>query len=269
MYELGTGVSPGTHRLTIRVDNRMTVDVGIWAHSVSDHTQGNWNGIVGRIELTATSPVWLDDVQAYPDVKKKSARLKVRIGNASGKAGAGTLGVGPRSVPVTWDAEGGSAEIEVALGSETKLWDEFQPALETLTVRLTGQDADDRRDVRFGLREIGTDGTQFTINGRKMFLRGTLECCIFPLTGYPPTDVDVVEADHRDLQGPRAEPHPVPFLVPAGGGLRGRRRAGLLLPGRMRARGPAVGDGKPIDDAGSTRKGERILRAYGNHPSFC
>jgi len=44
----------------------MIVNVGIWAHSVSDHTQGNWNGLTGRLELSTTSPVWIDDIQAYP-----------------------------------------------------------------------------------------------------------------------------------------------------------------------------------------------------------
>ena len=52
VYDLGLQVAPGKHRLTIRVDNRMVVDVGINSHSVTDHTQSNWNGIVGRIELS-------------------------------------------------------------------------------------------------------------------------------------------------------------------------------------------------------------------------
>ena len=59
VYDLGTQVAPGEHRLTIRIDNRMVVDVGPNAHSMSDHTQSNWNGIVGCIELAAASPVWL------------------------------------------------------------------------------------------------------------------------------------------------------------------------------------------------------------------
>jgi hypothetical protein len=49
-YRLGR-LSPGRHRLTIRVDNRMIVDVGPNAHSVSDHTQGNWNGVIGAMTL--------------------------------------------------------------------------------------------------------------------------------------------------------------------------------------------------------------------------
>ena len=52
-YDL-TAATPGVHVLTIRVDNRMVIDIGRDSHSVSDHTQGNWNGIVGRVELRAT-----------------------------------------------------------------------------------------------------------------------------------------------------------------------------------------------------------------------
>ncbi|MDR1222653.1 MAG: beta-galactosidase, partial [Tannerella sp.] len=43
----------GKLRLTLRVDNRVHVPVGINAHSVSDHTQSNWNGITGKIVLSA------------------------------------------------------------------------------------------------------------------------------------------------------------------------------------------------------------------------
>ena len=79
--------------------------------------------------------------------------------------------------------------MEVALGSNAQLWDEFHPALQHLKVILQSPERDSR-EVTFGLREISTDGTQFTINGRKTFIRGTLECCVFPKTGHPPTDID-------------------------------------------------------------------------------
>ena len=72
-HELGV-LSPGKHRLTIRVDNRVKIDVGINAHSVTDHTQTNWNGLVGRLELQARDPIWIGDVQVYPDVRRKTDR---------------------------------------------------------------------------------------------------------------------------------------------------------------------------------------------------
>lgn len=90
-YELGTGFVSGKHTLTLRVDNRIIVNVGAWAHSVTDHTQGNWNGMIGQLELRATSPVWIEDVQVYPNARRNSALVKVHVGNVTGKAGAGTL----------------------------------------------------------------------------------------------------------------------------------------------------------------------------------
>ena len=72
-YDLGQ-LAPGGHTLTIRVDNRMIIDIGENSHAISDHTQGDWNGIVGKIELRATPPVWLDDVQVYPNVTPKICR---------------------------------------------------------------------------------------------------------------------------------------------------------------------------------------------------
>lgn len=66
LYEIGL-LTPGKHVLTIRVDNRMVVDVGENSHSVSDHTQGNWNGIVGRIEL-----------RPRPEVRISSQRIETK-----------------------------------------------------------------------------------------------------------------------------------------------------------------------------------------------
>ena len=40
------------------------------------------------------------------------------------------------------------------------------------------------------MRKFSTLGTQFTINGTKTFLRGKHDACVFPLTGYPPMDVE-------------------------------------------------------------------------------
>jgi len=83
-----------------------------------------------------------------------------------------------------------SIEIDHPMGKDVLLWDEFSPHLYRLDVSIAGEGFADQKTVTFGMREIGTEGTQFTINGRKTFLRGTLECCIFPRTGHPPMDVE-------------------------------------------------------------------------------
>ncbi len=268
VYELGTGLVAGKHLLTLRVNNDLLdrINVGSWAHSVSDHTQGNWNGVIGRIELSATTPVWIDEVQVFPDVEAKSARVSVRIGNCSGRSGSGTVLIGGRAVPATWDDKGGAVETEVALGNKAQAWDEFNPALQRLRVQLKGDQADDSRSVSVGLREIRTQGKQFVLNNHKTFFRGTLECCIFPLTGYPPTDVEswkriISICKSYGLNLIRFHswcPPEAAFIAADELGFYYQVECAVWTsPGESKVLGDWI-----------YAESERIVRAYGNHPSF-
>lgn len=73
-YDFGQ-LEPGTYRLTIRCDNRIHIDVGPNAHSVSDHIQTNWNGIIGKLELQSRSLLHIASIQSYPDTNKGECRL--------------------------------------------------------------------------------------------------------------------------------------------------------------------------------------------------
>jgi len=187
-YELGE-LAPGVHHLSIRIDNRMILPYRPDGHSVSDALGASWNGIVGTIALNATSPVWIDDAQVFPDVEKKTAIIKVKIGNLTGQAGSGTLSAGGASMAVNWDAKGGSAELTVPLGDKAQTWDEFHPNLQHLNLQLSGAFADDQRALTFGLRQIKTDNSTMLLNGRPIYIRATHSGGDFPLTGYPATDV--------------------------------------------------------------------------------
>ncbi|HUA59744.1 MAG TPA: glycoside hydrolase [Verrucomicrobiae bacterium] len=187
-FELGL-LSPGRHRLSIRIDNRMLPPpYRPDGHSVSDALGSTWNGMVGRIELSATSPVWIDDAQVFPNVANRSTRIRVKVGNIGGLPGAGTLRAGSISAPVNWTAEGGEATLDVPLPNAAP-WSEFQPVLQHLAVSLSGPNADDRRDLTFGLREIKADGKNILLNGELFHFRATHDGGAFPLTGYPATDV--------------------------------------------------------------------------------
>ena len=118
-YDLGQ-LAPGKHTLTIRVDNRMIVDIGENSHAISDHTQGNWNGIVGKIELRATPLVWIEDAQVYPHAAKKSALVKSPHRQRHRQAGQRRIRrVGKQSAPVSWDVTGGEASLETDARSAT------------------------------------------------------------------------------------------------------------------------------------------------------
>lgn len=281
-YDLGT-LEPGKHRLSVRVDNRVKIDVGINAHSVTDHTQTNWNGIVGRIELAARDPVWIDDVQVFPDVKRRAAKVRVTVASAVGKPVEGTLtvhcrppeGRGGDFRQARFNVEDKPATVEIdyplTLVISDPLWDEFRPFVPRMVVSLRaeadGRSLSDDRWVRFGVREFTVDGTRFACNGRPVFLRGTLECAIFPKTGYPPTDVGswtriLKIAQSHGLNHLRFHswcPPEAAFIAADDMGFMYQVECAVWT---------KVGV-DPAVDAFIYAETERILKAYGNHPSFC
>lgn len=263
IHDCGTKVTPGKHRLTLCVDNTDKIQLGKFVSALRGGTWGNMNGIVGRIELNATSPVWIDDVQVYPDTDKMTARVAVKIGNATGKAGSGTLKAGNSTVTANWNETGGQAEVEVDMAG-TKLWDEFSPNLTALNVTL----GSDKRTVRFGMRKCAIRGTQFTLNGRPIFLRGTLECSIFPLTGYPPTDVDSWRRIYQIEKSYGLNFIRFHSWCPPEAAFEAADIEGILI----HAEGPManVDAGKvPARDEFMVAEYKRIVDTYGNHPSFC
>ena len=264
-YALGSP-APGRHRLTIRIDNRMLLPYRPDGHSVSDSLGATWNGIAGAIELRATAPVWIDDAEVFPDVAAKVARIRVRLGNATGRPGAGTLAAGGVATAVTWDAQGGAAELDVPLGADAQTWDEFHPVLQHLTLRLTGDGAGDARALTFGLREFRAEGNQFVLNGRPVYLRGTHNGGDFPLTGYPATDVAWWRRLFQTCRAWGLNHMRFHSWCPPEAAFEAADEVGFYLQ-------PEAGMWNTIDPGSEMEKRlyaetDRIIRAYGNHPSF-
>lgn len=279
-YDLGTGVAPGRHVLTVRVDNRVVVDVGVNSHCITDHTQGNWNGIVGLISLHATDAVWLEDVQVFPEHDNERVVVRGLIGNATGKpgqvnvnlrvdelmAGSPAAATDPDSLTVTLDKDGGAFERIIRI-KKPKLWDEFTPHRYSLTVQMeTNSPA---KSIAFGFRKPGTHGTQFMLNGRKTFFRGTLECCIFPLTGHPPTDVDAWKRIIRIAKAHGLNMLRFHSYCPPEAAFQAADELGFYYQVETcwANQSTTLGDGKPVD-AWVYAETDRILKHYGNHPSF-
>jgi hypothetical protein len=283
-YELSDLMAPGKHLLSVRVDNSVKYGVGVNAHSVSDHTQTNWNGIIGRIELQAVPRVCVSDVQVYPDVKNKLARLHITVNNSAGSDVVGTLKLSaesqntkrkhvcaPKSVPFTVSGHETILRVDYYMGDNVLLWDEFSPALYELTVSLAatseGSGFSDEKVVNFAMRDFGTRGTQFTINDRLTFLRGTLECCIFPLTGYPDMSADGWMRILRIAKAHGLNHMRFHSWCPPEAAFQAADRLGVMFHVECPA-WTTIGNGKPIDKF-IYAEGDRILKTYGNHPSFC
>lgn len=276
-YVFEDGLAPGTHTLTLRVDNRLYVDVGYNAHSVSDHTQSNWNGLIGELKLTAKPAVYVDHVRTDPDMEGRDVRLRVSLkgtvphGGARLQLKATTFGGTEVGESLALDLRGGARDLVVDtlldLGEEAQLWSEYAPNAYTLRAELEADGHRDTYATDFGLRTFKARGTRFEINGRPVFLRGTLECCIFPLTGYPSMDPAYWAKIYNTcrkygLNHVRFHswcPPEVAFHVADSLGMFLAVECGTWT---------TVGDSLP-QDAWIRRESERILREYGNHPSFC
>ncbi len=283
IYDLGT-VPPGKHRLTLCVDNRLKVKVGQNAHSVSDHTQGNWNGIVGDLYLKAVDPVYIEDLQIYTDTQTKQISLYIRIYNHTSQAvnsrlqlSAATLNADPvhNVTPLQRDINinPGDTEFRVDydMGAEAYLWDEFSPVVYQLDVDLTGADFHSHKNLSFGMRRIATDEGYFTINGRRTFLRGTLECAIFPKTGYPAMDRGTWMRIFHICKEHGLNHMRFHSWCPPEAAFEAADRSGVYLQVECAVwpnQGATLGDGEPVD-AFIQEESERIAGAYGNHPSFC
>lgn len=280
LHDLTKAATPGRHQLTIRVDNRYLLEVGRDAHSVTDHTQTNWNGIVGRIELRATDPVWIDGVRLFTDVLRRSVRAEVTIRNTTGAPLDASLdmlvsrsGQSARLVRVASPVKGAGdrqvVELTAELGRAAALWDEFDPRLYEAHLSLAtanGQYTDAHAET-FGFRQISHRGNQLLLNDRPTFLRGNLECCIFPRTGYPPTDVAEWTRIYSIAQSYGLNHFRFHSYCPPEAAFIAADRAGFLLHIELPFWAHNIGR-VPERDAFMRAEGERIQDVYGNHPSF-
>jgi beta-galactosidase len=100
----------------------------------------SWNGIVGKIELRATSAgVWIDDAQVYPDVATAQcagARAHRECGRARRQRHADRQRQG---LPGQLERGGRQAEITVQYPRRRQTWDEFHPALHKMPLSLEGR----------------------------------------------------------------------------------------------------------------------------------
>lgn len=284
-------LAAGEHVLTMQIDNGRFEAVGDAhlprnpdvAHSKSDHTQTNWNGVVGRIELQseaggisrlavfAPSPqirVELDlegyDTDAFwPTFWTQEAEDLVRI----------TVTLAGRPEPLVFDhkVEITSAlthvSISLDLPEDVGIWDEFSPVTHKLTAEWRRNGAPlVRATTDFGIRSITTEGRHILLNGRRVFLRGTLDCCIFPLTGYPPTDRD----GWRKAMG-TAKAYGLNHIrfhsyCPPRAAFEVADELGLIL--HVETPIWAILGADPALDRYIRTEADRIVAEYGNHPSF-
>lgn len=281
-YNISSLIQPGKkNKIRIRVNNEKLYDLE-YAHAISAETQTNWNGIIGKMQLQAFDKVRIADVQIYPDATKKSAKAEVMITNTLKQQVEGTLSfycglneAGLQNPPYHISFKGKDSVIAVTavipLGDDIQLWDEFNPNLYQLNVQLNavvqGRANKDTKSLKFGVREIGTKGTQFVFNGIPAFIRGTVNSSEFPITGYPPTDLKEWLRIFKTCKDYGLNAMRFHTWCPPEAAFEAADQLGLYLQIENPDWRFTVGK-----DTAANRflkeEADRILQVYGNHPSF-
>lgn len=277
-YDITRYVTPGSkHLISIRVDNRRRYDISNgMAHAYTDHTQIIWNGILGDMEIQAKDPVRIETVDLYPDLNSNNVKAVIEISNNSGSEREAVIqfGVkGPKDIAPskkTVALKKGVNRIETVqdMGNSYVKWSEFTPEIYTASVSLESEGMKSQKEETFGMRELKRDGNKLILNDAPLFLRGTLECCIFPLTGTPPMDKKgwkkvFSAAKEYGLNHLRFH-----SWCPPEAAFEAADEMGFYLQIELPAWVLTIG--KSPDAVRFLRaEAENIRREYGNHPSLC
>ncbi|MFV8324786.1 sugar-binding domain-containing protein [Flavobacterium sp. ZS1P14] len=281
-FDLTKYLIPGqTHRLTIRVDNRKQFDMSVdnMAHAYTNETQIIWNGIIGDMKIEALDPIRITNLQVNPDIDLGKAKLTITLNNNTKKNEKGVLNIVAvnkkskiliNALKQTIQIKAGQSVIEVDynMGENIKLWSEFSPELYELKVQLKTTKNKSFTSVDFGMRKFSRKGSVLTINEKPVFLRGTLECDIFPLTGHPPMDKDgwkkvFVTAKEWGLNHLRFHswcPPKAAFEV--------ADEMGFYLQVELPVWALNIGQDQRVTDF-LYAEAQHMIDEYGNHPSFC
>ncbi len=285
IYDITEYAKIGTNTISLRVDNRIKeINVGIDSHSITDHTQGNWNGIVGEIKLTTTPKTYWEDIQIYPDLKNKSAIVEMEVASNSKSAS---------KVEIMLNVESFNSEqkhvltptsekfkikdgvlycaVEIEFGEEMQTWDEFDPALYRLTAQLISKKGRDIKEVEFGMRDFTIQGKWFYVNDIKTHLRGTNDCAAYPLTGYPPTDLESWINIFSTMKKNGLNHVRYHSWSPPEAAFKAADRLGFYLQPEGPSwpnHGPRLGVGEPIDKY-LMEETQKMVKHLGNYASFC
>lgn len=221
--------------IAIKIYNGIeNVGVGQDSHSVTDQTQGNWNGIVGKIELRSQKSIFT--VKTFPDLTTGNVKVLVN-----------------------------DKEYNLKIDNPQP-WSEFTPILYTRSIVYRG----DTIPVTFGFRKIEVKGRDIMLNGRPIYIRGTVENCNFPLTGYPPTDVESWKKIIQKCKDYGINTMRFHSYCPPEAAFIAADSLGFYL----QPEGPSwpnhgvkLNHGQHIDQY-LTEETKKICDYYGNHPSF-
>lgn len=270
-YNLTEFLTPGKHQLMICIDNSKQFDLNQanMAHSYTNETQIMWNGILGDFKIDFYPVDGLKNVKVFPNEQNliakiegkfnPNAQLKLTIMRDSDHREMASKVFKPSLDGI----------YKLDLDKDIRFWNEFSPNLYQLETSLIQEGKIIRTmTTDFGFRTLDVKGNQLLLNGKPLFLRGTLECCIFPLTGHPPLEVNEWLKVFKKAKSYGLNHLRFHSWCPPDAAFTAADQEGFYLQVELPNWNTTFG--KDIKSAEFIEsEATRIISEYGNHPSFC
>lgn len=214
VYELGR-LTHGEHELVICVDNALEhyecFPQSLYSgHQYTDHTQTNWNGILGEISLNCYKNGYIKDVLLVQKSEKINGMVNIIFDNVDVQGLATFLvhiEVYKLGTRLVWEDSRVCSVNQYQKGNllinnlliktveymipKTVLssWDEFNPDWYEVRVNLLNTDNELLCPIFTTVtsnRDLTIEGRKLLLNGKRISLRGSLDCAIYPKTGAAP-----------------------------------------------------------------------------------
>lgn len=244
-------------KITIMADNVSCPVPG--GHMTSQDTQTNWLGITGEIYIECRNHLRYENIKISPDPENGSVTVSGEI-------------VGGDSIELTAEVNGFVGKT-VTLKKENptfayempnaRLWDEHEQNTYIMKISSGG----DTEKISFGMRKFETRGTEFLLNGEKIFLRGKHDGMIFPMTGAAPTDVESWVKVLKTAKAHGINHYRFHTCCPPEAAFEAADRVGIYMEPELPFWG-TVEDELTDGQKYLIGEGFKILDSFGNHPSF-
>lgn len=203
-YDLSKKLLPGKHLLEIKVNNSDSIPplVRESSNATSDASQTNWNGILGNISLIAKPTFHISEIKINDAAAPDSIKINVVFNSPSPEDFLLKLDLNENFVTESQIKKNEELVELVFPIPGNQLWSASNPLLHDLNFRIINSDGKeiDNFSTTTGFRNFSTLGNKFTINSNPIFLRGTVNAAVFPLTGYAPMNEEFWERYFKTLK---------------------------------------------------------------------
>lgn len=266
-HDLTGKLTAGVHILTVRVDNTNYPTKG--GHMTSPDTQTNWNGILGRMELQIREKIYPENLQVY---SKTPGEVKITADIKGMQEGFARVEVYEKEGKLLCKKEclfkGGKLQVQMALAGEDLLWDEYHTNLLVARVNVGEESA----SATFGIRALSHEGRKLLINNKQVFWRGKHDGLVFPYTGYAPMTVEEWKKVLSTAKEYGINHYRFHTCCPPDAAFAAADELGVYMEPELPFWGTIAAPGEEQYNGPEQEylieEGFRILRDFGNHPSF-